>query len=104
MKHARLLYGALVLVGLTLTGYLYADFLQYEQTRERKSIRLGEQAGTRVADALDAELNAISERAGIYAAEIAGNRNERQLLQSIREESLRFPLLLGVPGELLILQ
>ncbi len=70
--------------------------MRYEQARERKSIQLGEQAGIRVAEALDARLTAIAARAGIYAAEIAELDNEAQLLQSIREESQRFPLVLGV--------
>ena len=96
MKLPRLLHGALFLGALALTAYLIADFMRYEQARERKSIQLGEQAGIRVAEALDARLNAIAERAGVYAAEIADLDSEAQLLQSIRDESQRFPLVLGV--------
>ena len=70
--------------------------MRYEQARESQSIQLGEQAGTRVAEALDARLTAIAERAGDYAAEIADLDDEAQLLQSIRDESQRFPLILGV--------
>ncbi|MCP5147145.1 MAG: cache domain-containing protein [Pseudomonadales bacterium] len=96
MNFQRLLHGALLLAALALTAYLIADFLRYEQARENQSIQLGEQAGTRVAEALDARLNAISARARAYAQEIVALDSETQLLQSISEESQRFPLLLGV--------
>ena len=96
MKNPRLLYGALILGALALSAYLVADYKQYEQEREDKSVQVGEQAGIRVAEALDSRLNAISERAREYAAEAATIDNETQLLQSIKAESLRFPLVLGV--------
>ena len=96
MNFQRLLHGALFLAALALTAYLIADFMRYEQARENQSIQLGEQAGTRVAEALEARLNAISARAQAYAAAIVDLDSETQLLQSIRDESQRFPLLLGV--------
>jgi Methyl-accepting chemotaxis protein-like, first PDC sensor domain len=96
LKNPRLVYGVLVLGALALTVYLLADYRQYQQAREDKSLQLGEEAGIRVARALDFRLNAISERAGAYAAEVATISNEKQLLQSIKDESLRFPLVLGV--------
>lgn len=96
MKNSRLAYSALFLGALALTAYLYVDLVNYDSQREHKSIALGEQAGIRVAEALDAELNAIAERAGLYAAEIVSTRDEAQLLESIRAESLRFPVVLGV--------
>ena len=95
LKNPRLLYGALNLGALALTAYLIADYRQYRQERD-ESIQLGEQAGIRVAEALDAQLNAISERAGGFAAEAATIDKETQLLQSIKNESRRFPLVLGV--------
>ena len=96
LKNPRLLYGALILGALALSAYLVADYKQYKQEREDESIQLGERAGIRVAEALDSRLNAISERAREYAAEAATIDNETQLLQSIKAESLRFPLVLGV--------
>ena len=96
MKHPRLLYGALCLAGLALTAYLVADYHHYRQAREARSIALGEEAGRRVAEALDGRLGAIAERAGEYAAQVAAIDGEAELLQSIRAESLRFPLVLGV--------
>ena len=92
LKNPQLLYGVLILGALALTAYLITDYRQYEQEREEKSIQLGEQAGIRVAKALDSKLNAISERAREYAAEVANVDNETQLLQSIKDESLRFSL------------
>ncbi len=90
------LYGMLVLGALALTLYLISDYEQYKQERESRSIQLGREAGIRVAKALDSRLNAISERAREYAAEVAAMDDETLLLKSIREESLRFPLVLGV--------
>jgi hypothetical protein len=96
LKLQRLLHSALFLCALALTAYLIVDFMRYEQARESESIQLGEQAGTRVAEALDARLSAISARAREYAADIANQDSETLLLQSIRDESQRFPLVLGV--------
>jgi hypothetical protein len=95
-KNPRLLYSAFILAALALTVYFIADYQQYMQEREDRSIQLGKQAGIRVAEALDLRLNAISERAKTYAAEVASIDNETRLLQSIKDESQRFPLVLGV--------
>ena len=86
----------LILGALALTVYQVSDYEQYMQEREFKSIQLGKQAGTRVAKALDERLNAISERARKYSAEVAGIDTETLLLKSIKQESRRFPLVLGV--------
>jgi len=106
LKHPGLAYGALCLAALTLTAYLIVDFMDYRQAREAKSIELGTQAGVRVAEALDEQLSAIAGRAGEYALEVAAIDSEARLLDSIRQESLRFPLVLGVtvafePGKFL---
>ena len=95
-KHLQFLYGVLILGTLALTVHLISDYKHYKQERQEKSMQLGERAGIRVAEALDSELNAISERAKEYAAEVASIDNETLLLKSIKEESLRFPLALGV--------
>jgi hypothetical protein len=90
---------SLVLVTLCaagLTGYSVVDYLHYKRDRERESIELGRQAGIRVADALDATLSEIATRAQQYAAEVAEVDFEAQLLESIKQESLRFALLMGV--------
>ncbi|MCB1705210.1 MAG: Cache 3/Cache 2 fusion domain-containing protein [Halioglobus sp.] len=96
MRKLKLLYTALLLASLALTTYLVVDYLHYTQERREQSIRLGEEAGHRVAEALDAQLAAIADRAGEYAADIAGIDTEKDLLRSIRQESKRFPLVLGV--------
>ena len=96
MRKPRLLFWALLLVSLALTVYLIVDYQRYMQARKEQSIQLGEQAGIRVAEDLDAQLGAISARAGEYAATIGGIDNEKDLLRSIRLESQRFPLVLGV--------
>ena len=89
----------LVLVNLCAAGltlHSVVDYLSHKQDREKQSIELGRQAGTRVAEALDATLSEIAERAQQYAAAVAGVESETQLLESIKEESRRFPLVLGV--------
>lgn len=96
MRKPRFLFWALLLVSLALTVYLIVDYQRYMQARKEQSIQLGEQAGIRVAEDLDAQLGAISARAGEYAATIGGIDNEKDLLRSIRLESQRFPLVLGV--------
>lgn len=106
MKNPKLLYGALLIGALLLTAYLIIDYRQYIQEREEQSIELGEEAGIRVASELDAQLSAISARAPGYAAEVATLDNEKMLLRSIRNESWRFPLVMGVtvayaPGQFL---
>lgn len=79
-----------------LTVYSVADYLRYEQEREEKSIELGQRAGIRVAEALDATLFEIAARAHEYAVEIASIDSETRLLKSIKQESLRFALVSGV--------
>ena len=79
-----------------LTVYSVADYLRYEQEREEKSIELGQRAGIRVAEALDATLFEIAARANEYAAALASIDSEARLLESIQQESLRFALVLGV--------
>lgn len=96
LKRPQLVYGTLFLGALALTAYLIADYAKYKQEREDKSIQLGERAGIRVAQALDAQLNAISQRATEYAGEVSDLDDETQLLQSIQDESSRFSLVLGV--------
>ena len=106
LKNPKRFYGALVIGALLLTTYLISDYRQYIQDREDQSIQLGEQAGIRVASELDAQLSEISARAATYAAEVAAIDNEKMLLRSIRKESWRFPLVMGVtvayaPGQFL---
>jgi hypothetical protein len=96
VRKPRFLFGALLIGSLALTVYLIVDYLHYMQARKEQSIQLGEQAGISVAEDLDAQLGAISARAGEYAATIAAIDNEKDLLRSIRLESHRFPLVLGV--------
>lgn len=80
--------------GLTL--YSVVDYLRYDQAREEASIELGEHAGIRVAEALDAKLLEIAARARQYAVAVASVDSQGRLLESIEQESLRFPLVLGV--------
>lgn len=85
-----------MLGALVLTAYLVFDLRDFRQARHDRSIQLGREAGTRVAEALDAELGAIVSGARAYALDVASITTADDLLQSIRRESLRFPLLLGV--------
>jgi hypothetical protein len=106
LRYPRLIFTLLIASALAVSVYLIVDYSTYKQDRVEKSVELGKQAGIRVADALDARLNAVSERAGKYAREVSAIENEDRLLDSIRNESLRFPLLLGVtvayePGKFL---
>jgi len=96
LRHASLLHGLLITGAVALTGYLLVDYVNYERDRDQQSIELGREAGVRVADALDAQLSAISERAVRFAAGLGTITDEETLLGSIREESLSLPLLLGV--------
>ena len=96
LQHPRLLFSLLTIGALALTVYLITDYVSYKQERDQKSIELGKQAGNRVARALDAQLFTISEGADDYAREVARLEGEEQLLESIRNESLRIPLVLGV--------
>jgi len=79
-----------------LTAYFVVDYLRYNRSREEKSIGLGQEAGIRVSEALDARLSEIAARADQYAAEVADLDSEARLLAGIERESLRFPLLMGV--------
>lgn len=104
MQYPRLL-SALVIVGsLALTAHLIADYINYKRERDERSVELGKQAGIRVAEALDSQLYAISDRAHGFASEVLNIKGENELLERIRRESLEIPLLLGVtvafgPGE-----
>lgn len=79
-----------------LTAYTVHDLHQFRENREAQSLELGKNAGHRVADALDETLLKISERATEYAKEVESIRSEAELLKSIRRESERFPLIIGV--------
>ena len=106
MRYPRTALSLPVVAALALTVYLVVDYTGYRQDRDRRSIELGKQAGTRVANSLDSKLFAISERADRFAKEISIIETEERLLENIRNESNRFPLLLGVtvayePGKFL---
>lgn len=96
MQYPRLVFTLLIAGALALTVYLVVDYSKYQQDRDEKSIELGKQAGIRVANALDARLYAISERADRYATEVVKIQSKERLLESIQNESLELPLLLGV--------
>ncbi len=96
MKKPWILYSIFVLGALALTVFLIVDLNRYTSEREDESVRLGRDAGVRVAEALDAQLNEIAERAVQYAVNVVVIDDETQLLESIRDESLRIPLVLGV--------
>jgi hypothetical protein len=91
-----LVFGALLAAAAALAIYLLADLATYNHDREQASIALGKQAGQRVAEALDSLLLDIAGRAENYAGEVAAIRSEAELLESIRAESLRLPIILGV--------
>ncbi len=96
LPYPRLL-SALVIVGtLTLTVHLIADYIHYRRERDEKSVELGRRAGVRVAEALDSQLYAVSDRAHRFADEVLHIKGEKGLLERIRSESLEIPLLLGV--------
>ena len=96
MERPRLVLAILIAGALALSAVLVVDYVGYRRDRDHRSIALGEQAGTRVADALDAQLGAVSERARRYAKKVPDVASEERLLASIREESSRLPLILGV--------
>jgi hypothetical protein len=90
---------ALILVTLGAAGltiYSVTDYLRYKQQREQKSIELGQRAGIRVAEALDATLLEISAGAREFSDAVSEVDSEAQLLESIKRESMRFPLVMGV--------
>ena len=106
MQYPRLVFTLLIAGALALTVYLVVDYSKYKQDRDEKSIELGKQAGIRVANALDARLYAVAERAVRYATEVVKIQSEERLLESIQNESLELPILLGVtvayePGQFL---
>jgi len=92
----RLVSGLLLAGALVLCAHLVFDYTSYQRERDEKSIELGRRAGIRVANALDAELNAIKQNAERFAREVRGVEDEERLLEKIRSASLDLPLLLGV--------
>ena len=66
-----------------LTVFSVVDYARYKTDREQKSIQLGQDAGVRVAEALDTTLLEIAERAEEYSAEVAAIDSEAPLLASI---------------------
>ena len=96
MQRSRLVSGLLTVGALILTVQLVIDYASYQRERDEQSIALGRQAGTRVAEALDAELSAVSEHAHRLARELRSVEDESRLLASVRQASLELPLVLGV--------
>ncbi|MGE0621893.1 MAG: cache domain-containing protein [Pseudomonadales bacterium] len=96
MNRATLVFLLAIAGALALTVYLAFDYAAYQRDRDERSIELGREAGTRVADALDAQLSAVSARASSFSAAIGAVTDEATLLRLIQEESLAVPLLLGV--------
>ena len=96
MQYPRLALTLPIVAALALTVYFIADYSSYKQDRDQRSIELGKQAGVRVAQALDAQLSAISRRAQTFATQVSTIDTETRLLESITAESLQLPLLLGV--------
>lgn len=96
MRHPRLVYGVLVAGAFALVAVLVADYAKHRRHRVESCIALGQQAGTRVADALDDELETIQTRAVAFAGVVLALESERQLLDRIRAESHALPILLGV--------
>jgi hypothetical protein len=96
MVRRQLLLLSLILLTLILVVSSVIDYASYRDDREQKSLNIGRLAGEKVAGQLDAIMFAITERADEYAREVAGATNEQALLESIRAESQRFPLVLGV--------
>jgi len=96
LKLGRVALALVTLSTAALTLYSVVDYSSYKRKREEKSIELGRQAGIRVAEALDETLSEIATHAHEYAATVADVTSEEELLQSIEQESLRFPLLMGV--------
>jgi hypothetical protein len=96
LKKRQLLLLCCIAAALLATVLLVLDYLRYQQARENQSVEIGTAAGVRVADALDGILFRLSERAARYAVEVVALQSEDELLRSIREESGRFPHILGV--------
>lgn len=96
MRRRGFVFAALLAASAALTIYLLVDLATYTHDREQASIELGKQAGHRVAETLDSLLLAIAKRAEKYTSEVAAIHSEDELLESIRTESLRLPIILGV--------
>jgi len=96
LQYPRLLFALAIVGTLALTTHFIADYIDYQRERDERSLDLGKRAGSRVADALDSQLYAISDRAEKFASEVLNIKSEKQLLERIQSESLEIPLLLGV--------
>lgn len=81
---------------LALTLSLVFDYQQFQQSRKDQSLEIGRKAGAQVRRELDALISSIVEGAHRYAGQVASFTGERELLASIRAESEKFPLVLGV--------
>lgn len=86
----------LALGAAALTAYTILDLREYRESRQERSLEVGRHAGVRVAEALDETLVEVSERATEYMNEVRRIGSEGELLESIRKESNRFPLVMGV--------
>ncbi len=95
-KSLRTLFALFVAGAFVIAAYLVHDYRSYKAEREEKSTLLGQQAGLKVAAALDAQLFEISARAEQYAGVVSGVSSEKDLLASIQQESQEHPLVLGV--------
>jgi hypothetical protein len=96
LQRLRLLSGLSIAGTLVVAIALIADLARYRSDREARSLALGREAGVRVAEALDAELSAISLRAEAFVEEVSPIESEALLLEKIRSASLELPLVLGV--------
>ncbi|MGH0030576.1 MAG: PDC sensor domain-containing protein [Myxococcota bacterium] len=96
MQRSRIASGLFLLGAIVLTVHFFVDYAGYQREREERSVELGQRAGIRVAEALDAELTAIAEHAAAFAREVRDVRDEQDLLARIRRASLELPLVLGV--------
>ncbi|NNE17178.1 MAG: hypothetical protein HKN10_01755 [Myxococcales bacterium] len=79
-----------------LTAYTVHDLREFKESRQARSLEVGQRAGIRVAEALDETLSEVSERATEYSKVVARIDSEPELLESIKKESFRFPLVMGV--------
>ena len=79
-----------------LTAYTVHGLREFKESRRAWSLEVGQHAGIRVAEALDETLFEVSERAAEYSKIVARIDSEPELLESIKQESFRFPLVMGV--------
>ncbi len=79
-----------------LAAYTVYGLREFKESRQARSIEVGQRAGIRVADALDQTLFEVAERANDYAEVVARIDSEPELLESIKKESFRFPPVMGV--------